>query len=214
MSESTESQVRLTAKGLATRDHIVGIAADLIHRDGVQGTTNDDVRKAAGISGSQLSHYFRDKESLVRAVISRRAEQVIVVGRTTPTSYLDSVSALRQWASFYIEREDAHLTGCRFGSLASEVLKSDLDVKDDVAAGFRRWEDDFRAGLSAMRDRGELRNDADPERLAYVLLAAYQGGMLLTQASQNVAPLEAALTSAIDYVATFVTAAPSALAVH
>lgn len=204
MSNITQPPARLTRKGLATREYIVGTAADLIHRNGVQGTTNEDVRKAAGISGSQLSHYFRDKESLVRAVIARRAEQVLVIGRTPSTSRLDSISALRQWANFYIGREDAHLTGCRFGSLASEVLKSDLDLKDDVAAGFQHWEDDFRAGLSAMRDGGVLREDADPERLAYVLLAAYQGGMLLTQAAQKVAPLEAALNGAIDYVSTFV----------
>jgi TetR/AcrR family transcriptional repressor of nem operon len=204
MNTETDAPIRLTAKGLATRDRIVSIAADLIHENGVHGTTNEDVRQAAGISGSQLSHYFRDKESLVRAVVTRRAEQVLVVGRAEPKGPLDSIPALRHWADFFIEREDVSLTGCRFGSLAGEVLKSDIDLKDVVSAGFARWETDLRAGLSAMRDRGELRPDADPNRLAYALLAAYQGGMLLTQAAQSIMPLEAALGSAIDYIATFV----------
>lgn len=207
MSDTAETTTRLTSKGLATREHIVGVAAELVHQQGVQGTTNDDVRKAAGISGSQLSHYFRDKESLVRAVIVRRSEQVLVIGREPSMDRLDSIPALRAWANFYIEREEMCLTGCRFGSLASQVLKSDLALKDDVAAGFEGWQDDFREGLSAMRDRGELRNDADPNRLGYLLLAAYQGGMLLTQAAQSVAPLEAALSGAIDYISTFLTAA-------
>jgi AcrR family transcriptional regulator len=207
MSDTAETTVRLTSKGLATREHIVGVAAELFHRQGVQGTTNDDVRKAAGVSGSQLSHYFRDKESLVRAVIVRRSEQVLVVGRAPSMDRLDSLPALRAWANFYIEREDMCLTGCRFGSLASQVLKSDLTLKDDVAAGFEGWHDDFRDGLSAMRDRGELRSDADPNRLSYLLLAAYQGGMLLTQAAGSVAPLGAALNGAIDYISTFLTAA-------
>lgn len=203
MDTEAAAPIRLTAKGLATRDRIVGIAADLIHEHGVQATTNDDVRKAAGISGSQLSHYFHDKESLVRAVVARRAEQVLVIGRAEPTGPMDSIAALRHWASFFIERENISLTGCRFGSLASGVLKSDLDLKDVVSEGFERWETDFRGGFAAMRDRGELRPDADPSKLAYVILAAYQGGMLLAQAAQSVAPLEAALNGAIDYVSTF-----------
>jgi TetR/AcrR family transcriptional regulator, transcriptional repressor for nem operon len=193
----------LTAKGSATRDRIVTVAGELIYRDGIAGTTNPAVRSAAGISGSQLSHYFPDKESLVRAVIAWRAGQVVALSRVSPSGELDSLSALRLWADFYTRREEAWQGGCRFGSLASEVLKSDLDLKDDVAAGFQRWKGIFRDGLAAMRAQGELRDDADPGRLASVLLAAFQGGMLLAQAERSVAPLSAALDGAIAYVSSF-----------
>ena len=37
-------------------------------RGGVAGTSMDDVRRAAGVSGSQLSHYFGDKRDLIREV--------------------------------------------------------------------------------------------------------------------------------------------------
>ena len=51
-----------------------------------------------------------------------------------------------------------------------------------------------------MHARGELRKDADPERLALGLLAALQGGLLLTQIRRDAAPLEAALDLAIDHI--------------
>jgi AcrR family transcriptional regulator len=38
------------------RQKIIEAAADLIYERGVAGTNNELVRKAAGISGSQLSH--------------------------------------------------------------------------------------------------------------------------------------------------------------
>ncbi len=38
-------------------------AADLILAHGVAGTTLDDVRGEAGVSSSQIYHYFADKES-------------------------------------------------------------------------------------------------------------------------------------------------------
>ena len=56
---------RLTAKGLATRERIVAAAAQLMFERGVAGTSTDDVQAAAGISASQLYHYFDDKRALV-----------------------------------------------------------------------------------------------------------------------------------------------------
>ena len=47
---------RLTAKGRATRERILTVAAELVLRQGVAGTHLDDVRRAAGVSGSQLTH--------------------------------------------------------------------------------------------------------------------------------------------------------------
>ncbi|MGW7530609.1 TetR family transcriptional regulator, partial [Streptomyces sp. NPDC054783] len=44
---------------------------------GVNATNSELVRRAAGVSGSQLSHYFANKESLVRAVIDWQAEGVL-----------------------------------------------------------------------------------------------------------------------------------------
>jgi TetR/AcrR family transcriptional repressor of nem operon len=181
----------------------VAAAGELIYQVGIHGTTNPAVRSAAGVSGSQLSHYFPEKESLIRAVIAWRAEQVVTLSRIPPSGGLDSLAALRLWADSYTEREGAWQGGCRFGSLASEVLKSDLDLKGDVAAGFQRWRAIFRDGLASMRAQGELRDDADPDRLANVLLAAFQGGMLLAQAENRVAPLSAALDGAIAYVSSF-----------
>jgi hypothetical protein len=51
-----------------------------------------------------------------------------------------------------------------------------------------------------MRDRGELDDDTDVDRLALGTLAALQGGLLLTQAKRDAGPLEAALDLAIDQI--------------
>jgi len=67
----------LTRKGAQTRQRIVAAAADLILQQGVAGTTLDDVRAEAGVSSSQIYHYFADKEALVRAVIDYRAETLV-----------------------------------------------------------------------------------------------------------------------------------------
>jgi TetR/AcrR family transcriptional regulator, transcriptional repressor for nem operon len=197
---------RLTPKGLAQRERIVEVAANLMYVHGVQGTNNEMVRTAAGISGSQLSHYFPDKQSLVRAVIAWRADSMLGLREDPPRGALDSMAALRAWADSYVQRDDECENGCSFGSLSSEIMKADLDVHDEIVAGFTRWQDTFRSGLQAMRDRGDLRADADPDHLAYALMSAFQGGMLLTQAADDVTPLRESLDAALAYVATFASA--------
>ena len=52
-----------------------------------------------------------------------------------------------------------------------------------------------------MRDRGELRRDADPDGLALAMLAALQGGLLLTQIRRETTPLEVALDTMLDHIA-------------
>ncbi|GAA3812009.1 TetR family transcriptional regulator C-terminal domain-containing protein [Streptomyces chiangmaiensis] len=95
--------------------------------------------------------------------------------------------------------------GCSLGSLASEIIKTDLDVHEQLAAAFDQWRNIFRDGIERMQQLGRISADADPTQLANLLLAAYQGGMLLAQVAQDITPLKDALQTAIDYVQTFAT---------
>lgn len=202
-SDHGRPEPKLTPKGVATRERILECAAELIYRHGVQGTSNDALRRAAGVSGSQLSHYFPDKESLVRATLAWRADSMMGLREDPPRGPLDTMAALRTWADTYVGRPEVVTGGCSFGSLAAEVLKSDLDVRDAIAEGFARWRAQFRDGLTAMRDRGQLRAEADVDQLATSLMAAFQGGLLLTQAAGDVEPLRQALDAALAHVASF-----------
>ena len=148
-------------------------------------TNNDMVRRAAQVSGSQLSHYFPDKEHLVQAVIERRLDSMMGRDRTPPRGALDSIDALQAWADSYVTNPAVLAGGCSFGSLAG---------------GFARWGDEFRAGLESMRQRGTIPQESDIERLAHALMAAFQGGMLLAQATGSIAPLRDALNASIDDV--------------
>ncbi|MFC7656437.1 TetR family transcriptional regulator C-terminal domain-containing protein [Pseudonocardia benzenivorans] len=89
--------------------------------------------------------------------------------------------------------------------MASEIIKTDLDVHDELASAFDQWRDIFRDGIARMRRLGRLRAGADPEQLANLVLAAFQGGMLLAQVARDIAPLRDALTAAIDHLQTFAT---------
>ena len=192
---------RLTRKGLATRARIVEAAAELMFRHGVAGTSTEDVLAAARVSNSQLYHYFSDKNALVRAVIEHQADQIID-GQRPLLDELDSLAAFEQWRDMLVgvQRQRHCEGGCPLGSLSSELAETNEPARTALAAGFDRWEAPIRDGLRRMRDRGELQDDTDVDRLALGTLAALQGGLLLTQAKRDVGPLEAALDLAISQI--------------
>jgi AcrR family transcriptional regulator len=78
-----------TRKGRATRARIAAAAAAEIVERGVARTSLEEVKQAAGVSSSQLYHYFADKHALVLAVIDHQT-QAILDGQQPLLSSLDS----------------------------------------------------------------------------------------------------------------------------
>src|SRR3954465_3286994 len=126
MNATTEARgpQKLTGKGQATRARILEQAAELIYTKGVHATNNEQLRRAAGVSGSQLNHYFPTKESLVLAVIAWQADRILTFHRSEQFTHFDNLDALRDWADYYIRYERAYQEGCTLGSLASEIIKT------------------------------------------------------------------------------------------
>src|SRR5690348_3671482 len=119
MGATTRARVprKLTDKGQATRTRILEHAAELIYTKGVHATNNEQLRHAAGVSGSQLNHYFPTKESLVLAVIAWQADRVLAFHRSVRFASFNDLDAFREWADFYAGYERAYQEGCSLGSL-------------------------------------------------------------------------------------------------
>jgi TetR/AcrR family transcriptional regulator, transcriptional repressor for nem operon len=199
---------RLTRRGQQTRQRIVAAAAELMFENGVAETTLEDIRAAAGVSGSQVYHYFDDKQALVRAVIDYQADAVLDA-QGGHLDHLDTVPGLRAWRDFIVEhqRRLGCRGGCPIGALGAEVAETDTAARVAAARALRRWEGRIRAGLQTMHARGGLPTGTDPEQLALATLAALQGGLLMAQLERDTRPLEAALDAMLDRIQSLASAA-------
>jgi TetR/AcrR family transcriptional regulator, transcriptional repressor for nem operon len=207
MPANRKSEPRsLTARGAATRARIVDAAAGLIYAHGVERTSLDDVMAASGVSKSQLYHYFADKEALVLEVIARQTERVLDAQRPHLEA-LESLPALKAWRDAIVRLNKAVKSmGCPLGSLASELANDSEPARKRLADSFSMWRDHIENGLAKMQERGELSASADPRDLAFALLSAVEGGLLLAKTTRSSRPLEIALDMAIDHVARHVKA--------
>jgi TetR/AcrR family transcriptional regulator, transcriptional repressor for nem operon len=192
---------RTTKRGRETQERIVAAAATLMFEHGVAETTLEDIRAAAGVSGSQVYHYFADKQALVRAVIDYQTDTVLDA-QADHLDALDTVAGLRAWREFIVEhqRQLQCRGGCPIGALGAEVAETDSAARVAAARGMRRWEVRIREGLRTMQTRGDLPQSVDTEDLALALLAALQGGLLLTQIQRDTKPLEVAFDAIVDRI--------------
>lgn len=195
----------LTAKGRLTRLRIVDAASRLMLEQGVERTTIVDIQREAGVNSSQLYHYFADKEELIFAVVDHQAGGVLDVHRTA-LSGLDSFEQLQAWRDLVVEGTRARgcVGGCPIGSLAANLAETDRTARGALQTAFASWEILLRDGLASMRAHGLLRPDVDTDDLALALLAAVQGGLLLSQTRRDSRAVEAALDTAISYLRTLV----------
>lgn len=168
---------------------IIDAAATLMYARGVNSTSLDDVLAAAGCGKSQLYHYFDDKSDLVTAVIDRQLE--LLLERQQPAlDHTDSWDGIDRWAALCLEMHDVPEGpfACPLGTMAAE-LKNDEAFRPSLDAAFRTWERALATGLRAMKRRGDLVRNADPARLATMVIAAMQGGMLLSRVRDDVTVL-------------------------
>src|SRR3984957_4409852 len=137
-----------TAKGTLTRSRIIEAAAELVFAHGVARTGIEDVQLRAGVSASQMYHYFIDKDDLSRAVIAHQTDGILAAQRPV-LDELDSFDALDRWRDLLIDlQEQRHCVGgCPIGSIAAELADDAPRARADLADGFERWEAPIRLGL-------------------------------------------------------------------
>ncbi len=190
---------RVTERGRRARSAIVDAAAALMYQRGVRGTSLDEVLAASGTGKSQLYHYFANKSDLVKAVVALQLQQVLAA--QPGLADVDTWDGIERWAAQVVAAQSrpGGPFACPLGALAAE-LKNDAAFRPCLDAAFRRWEEPLAQGLLAMRERGELAPEGDPARLACIVIAALQGGMLLGRVSGDGQVLRDTLNLALQHL--------------
>src|SRR6188472_701326 len=154
------------------RERLVASATELLHRQGVQGTTLAEIADAADVPPGNVYYYFKTRDDLVRAVIDSRAEQINALlrsldRRSNPRARLKGLA--HSWAEV-AELVAAH--GCPLGSLSSELNKCD----NELAGGAAKL---FGLVLDWSEEQFREIGRRDARHRAITLFAGVQGAALL-----------------------------------
>ncbi|MDT5280998.1 MAG: hypothetical protein QOJ20_2193 [Mycobacterium sp.] len=202
-----QDERRLTAKGRATRDRILQVAAELILREGLSTLNMDALRRAASVSGSQLAHYFADKQALIRAVVVRQIHVVLDFHRQPKLGALNTFDDFERWIDLNMRylRRIGYSGTPTYHALAGQLGKSDSAPRETLASGYWQWIELLEQVIQQMKDRGVVAGRADPRNLALVIVSAHQGGATLAFTYQADWPHADAVRFAVNYLRMFAT---------
>lgn len=190
-----------TDKGRATLERIIDASCELFYSRGVRATSLDQIAQASKTGKGQLYHFFSGKSELVESVVERQIERVLAAQQP----YLDDLNTgedLRQWAKHLVllhEQSDDPVR-CPIGALAAEISENDPAVKSALEVAFVRWRTLIADGVRRMVATGEISADTQPDSAAEALLAAYQGGVLLSQVYGSTTTLRLCLDREVEQI--------------
>ncbi len=187
------SETRST-KGAATRDQILNAAARLIHVQGYQSTSLDDVLRESGGGKGNFYYYFKSKEDLGYAIIDRITQAFVErsLGPAFADTDADPVTQIHGFLDRVLEAQRLRkcVGGCVMGNLASELSDVHEGFRQQLAGIFDLWRVHLAEAVSRGQARGRLRADVDASRVAQFLVAGLEGSILLSKVAKDITVME------------------------
>jgi len=184
----------MATKGERTREHILGEASRLIQRKGIGATSVGEILAASGVHKGSLYFHFQDKEEIGREVIRQAADRFLrfvdwSLAGATPRDALENFFA----AALAYHRGTGFTGGCLFGNTALETSDADPGMAALVDEVFVAWIDRIARVIAAGQRAGEFRDDMTALDLAQQVVAALEGGIMLSRLRKKAAPLDSCI---------------------
>ena len=181
-------------KGAATRDQILNAASRLIHVQGYQSTSLDDVLRESGVGKGNFYYYFKSKEELGYAIIDRIRRAFIERGLEPAFADADA-DPVGQLHAFFdrvldSQRQRNCVGGCAMGNLASELSDVHEGFRQQLAGIFDVYRDHLAETIRRGQRTGRLRPDADAVRVAQFLVGGLEGAILLGKVTRDITVIE------------------------
>jgi AcrR family transcriptional regulator len=165
------------------RQAILHAAATCFARDGFHRTSMHDIVRESGVSAGLIYRYFAGKDDMIAAIVTEWHEDRATRLRSTsdaealvPT-YLDLLRAIGE-----PEAADALRLSVQ---VWAEALR-DARIRDLVRGGMAGPRSAAVAAIRSAQGSGELSPDVDPDALARILIAIFQGLTLQTAWADDV----------------------------
>jgi TetR/AcrR family transcriptional repressor of nem operon len=185
----------------STRDHLIDVGLDLMHRHGFNATGLTEILQAADVAKGSFYHFFGSKEEFAAAALERYAAQR---GEYSAAALGDvTTSPLKRLKRYFLDLvkvagQQGPIPGCMLGRFSLEIGAASPQLRKRISASFARWQHAIAAVLGQAVTKKELPADTNTEALAGFLLNSWEGALLRSQADKSDAPLEAFVHYAFD----------------
>jgi len=188
----------------STREHLLDVGVELMHRNGYNATGLSDILKAADLPKGSFYHHFCSKEDFAGAALAR---YVAREGEHAASVLNDlKMPPLKRLKRYFTDLtrtygQAGEIPGCMIGRFSLEMAVESPQLRKLISASFAGWQHKIAAVVQEAVERKDLPSDTEPEALAGFLLNSWEGALLRSQAEKSDAPLETFLRYALDALA-------------
>ena len=162
------------------RERLVDSAAILFHTNGLTATSLADIAKHADIPIGNVYYYFKTKEELAVAAVSKRKEQFSAAYALLEENVVDPRQRLVEALRYFDNVRDEYTRfGCPIGKM---IMDADLE-KDQVVQTAAQVLTEFVSW--AERQFRSLGHADDARRYAMSMVAGIQGAAVMAKATRN-----------------------------
>lgn len=172
------------------REKIIEAGLDVIHAQGFNDCSVQDITEAAGVPKGSFYNYFESKEAFAIEVLSAYKGSgdldLLQDGTKAPLERLR--------AYFKESAQPFRLTGfrrgCLMGNLGAELSDSSEPLRSALTQRFKGWHQAIAALLREGQEAGDLNAAIDPDQTARFLVSSWEGTLLQMKISKSDQPIE------------------------
>ncbi len=169
---------------ISTRDQILNIAQALAQTRGFNAFSYADIAEELGIRNASIHHHFPSKLDLEAELLSRYRSVFVNELSNIRSEEAKSAGCLQRYTQLYFDTLKSHRV-CLGGMMASDVGALPDVLAPSLNAFFEEQLEWLTSVLRTGKKNGELNYSGSAESQANLLLAALQGGLMITNATND-----------------------------
>jgi len=176
-----------------TKRKLVDASVKLMRSQGYNATTVDEICATAGVTKGGFFHYFKSKEDIAKAAVTRFREGKAQDFQNAPfrqvADPLDRVYARLDFVKESTGGESRLTKGCLIGMFAQELSFTHPEFRSTCQESFLRMAQDFEKDIAEAKSVHAPEADFDPKNVAMLYVSIVQGSLMLAKASETNAVL-------------------------
>ncbi len=187
----------------ATKENIIRVGAEIIHRKGFNNTGIQEILTAANVPKGSFYFYFKNKDDFGMHVIDYFISESKEMGRAilSDTS-LPPLERLKQFwdqtCDFLVSKECT--CGCPIGNLSQELGDLNPVFREKLMLVTEEMSEPYIHILTEAQQRGDISTSLDVKETAFFLTSCWQGAMIQMKVAGNLAPLRRCARFLFEYI--------------
>ncbi|MFW5442873.1 MAG: TetR/AcrR family transcriptional regulator [Methylococcaceae bacterium] len=171
-----------------TRNKIIKVAFQEMHKHGYQGLRIDRVLNITGLKKGAMYHHFPSKQALAYVVLEERIQKRINEIWITPLkSYTDPLEGIHDlFEKLDLEWSDDFFNlGCPLNNLAQEMSPIDEGFRNRIETFFKHWKQAISDALESGKQNNIVDTSINCDDSAIFILAAIEGALGMVKNHQS-----------------------------